>query len=87
MEKRKAFKRNRKNECQISANELIRMLTTNVSHGYGYFHLTRWSSLCKMLEPVAVPDDDVPHRMLHLGAAVYMNDESDKRCGKRVFFY
>ena len=86
MEKRKVFKRNRKNECLISANDLISMLTTSISHGYGYYHLTRWSSLCKMLEPVAVPDDDVPHRMLHLGAAVYMNDESDKRCGKRVFF-
>lgn len=70
----------------ISAEQLISMLTENISHGYGYYHLTRWSSLCKMLEPVAVPDDDIPHRMLHLGAAVNMNDESDKRCGKRVFF-
>jgi hypothetical protein len=39
-----------------------------------------------MLEPVAVSDDEVKHRMLHLGAAVNMNDINDKRCGKRVFF-
>lgn len=80
------FERNRKNECLISGDELIGMLTTNIKHGYGYYHLTRWSSLCKTLEPVTVPDDNVPHLMFHLGAAVYMNDESDKRCGKRVFF-
>ena len=85
MRDKKIYKRNSKNECLISADELIDMLT-NTRHGYGYYHLTRWSSLCKMMEPVAVPDDDLPHRMLHLGAAVNMNDESDKRCGKRVFF-
>ena len=79
------FNRNDNNECLISTSDFVKMLTTN-KHGRGYYHLTRWSSLCKMMEPVAVPGDKVPHRMLHLGAAVNMNDEDDKRCGKRVYF-
>ena len=70
----------------ISSDELIDMLTNNISHGYGYYHLTKWSSLCKMLEPVTVPGEDRQHRMLHLGAAINMNDESDKKCGKGVYF-
>ena len=79
------FKRNEKDECLISTSDFVKMLTTN-KHRLGYYHLTRWSSLCKMMEPVAVPGDKVSHRMLHLGAAVNMNDEDDKRCGKRVYF-
>ena len=39
-----------------------------------------------MMERVAVPDDDAKHRMLHIGAAVNMNDENDKLCGKGIFF-
>lgn len=39
-----------------------------------------------MLEPVAVPDDNKKHRMLHFGAAVNMNDANDNQCGERVFF-
>ena len=80
------FKRNKYNECEISSQDLISILTNNISHGYGYFHLTKWSSLCKMMEPVFVPDDKVAHRMLHIGAAVNMNDENDKGCGKRIYF-
>ena len=72
-------------EAIITTKEFLRMLSTE-DHGWGYNHLTTWSSLCKMLEPVAVPGDENKHRMLHLGAAVNMNDENDKRCGKRVFF-
>jgi hypothetical protein len=77
---------NANNEFEISSDELIRMLTSNVSHGYGYYHLTKWSSLCKMFEHISVPDDDAKHRMLHIGAAVKMNDENDKGCGKRYYF-
>ena len=82
------FEKNRdkvKNEYNISCDELIKMLTDN-EHGYSYFHLTTWSSLCKMMERVTVPDDGTKHRMLHLGAAVNMNDEYDQKCGKGVFF-
>jgi hypothetical protein len=39
-----------------------------------------------MMERVTVPDDGTAHRMLHLSAAVNMNDEYDKKCGKGVFF-
>ena len=69
----------------MPCEEFANLLTTKIN-GLGYNHLTTWSTLCKMLEPVAVPDDENKHRMLHLGAAVNMNDENDKRCGKRVFF-
>jgi len=79
------FTRKPNGEAIISCAEFLRLLTTK-DHGWGYNHLTTWSSLCKMLEPINVPDDKAKHRMLHLGAAVYMNDENDKRCGKRVFF-
>ena len=77
--------RNGKNECLISSSDFVRMLTGN-RHGYGFYHLTRWTSLCRMMEPVVVPGDGVAHRMLHLGAAFNMNDENDKKCGKRVYF-
>lgn len=83
---KKDLTRNKNDEYEISADELLDMLTHHDLHGYGYYHLTVWSSLCKMLERVAVPDDTVAHRMFHLGAAVNMNDESDKRCGKGVYF-
>ena len=86
MGKRKTFNRNDDNECLISSSELISILTTDISHGYGYYHLTKWSSLCKMMEPVIVPDEKVAHRMLHVGAAFNMNDENDKGCGKRIYF-
>ena len=79
------FTRKPNGEAIISCAEFLRLLTTK-DHGWGYNHLTSWSSLCKMLEPINVPDDKAKHRMLHLGAAVNMNDENDKRCGKRVFF-
>jgi len=77
--------RNGKNECLISSSDFVHMLTGN-RHGYGFYHLTRWSSLCRMMEPVVVPGDGGAHRMLHLGAAFNMNDENDKKCGKRVYF-
>ncbi len=85
MTKKVLFERNSKGECLITCSDFLHMLTTK-EHRLGYNHLTIWSSLCKMLEPVAVPDDDLTHRMLHLGAAVNMNDVNDRRCGKRVFF-
>lgn len=72
-------------EILVPCEEFANLLTTKIN-GLGYNHLTTWSTLCKMLEPAAVPDDETKHRMLHLGAAVNMNDENDKRCGKRVFF-
>ena len=72
-------------ECLITSEEFLRMLTQN-EHRLGYNHLTTWSSLCKMLEPVSVPDDNTEHQMLHLGSAFNMNDENDKRCGKRIYF-
>ena len=81
----RSFVRNEKNEYMISSADLVRMLTGN-RHGYGFYHLTRWSSLCRMMEPVVVPGDGGAHRMLHLGAAFNMNDENDKKCGKRVYF-
>ena len=81
-----AFKRDEeKNEFKITCDELKSMLTDN-EHGWGYFHLTTWSSLCKMMERVTVPDDGTKHRMLHLSAAVNMNDRDDKKCGKGVYF-
>lgn len=55
-------------------------------HGRGYYHLTIWSTLCKMLEPVQPPDGGSPCKMLQLGAAVRMNDEFDKRCGDGVYY-
>ena len=80
------YGRDKKNgEILVPCEEFANLLTTKIN-GLGYNHLTIWSTLCKMLEPVAVPDDETKHRMLHLGAAVNMNDENDKRCGKRVFF-
>ena len=79
------YPRNCKDERLITQSELIRLLHED-THGYGYFHLTTWPSLCKMLDYVAVPDDTSKHRMLHFGAAVNMNDIKDKRCGKNVFF-
>ena len=88
MEKRRKqpdFPSNKKGELLVTRRELIDLLTNN-THGYGYYHLTVWPSLCKMLEPVAVPGDPVKHRMMHFGAAVNMNDIKDKRCGRNVFF-
>ena len=85
MKKQIEFQSKANGERLITCSEFVRMLTDN-PHNYGYNHLTTWASLCKMLEPVVVPDDEVKHRMLHLGAAVNMNDINDKRCGKRVFF-
>ena len=79
------FERQPNGECKISPSEFLRMLTENY-HGYGYYHLTTWSRLCGMLEPVTVPGDEKKHRMLHLGAAANMNDISDKRSGKGVYF-
>ena len=77
--------RNLKGEYLIKQSELISMLNDE-THGYGYYHLTTWPSLCKMLDLVPVPDDTSKHRMLHFGAAVNMNDINDKRCGNNVFF-
>lgn len=74
-----------KNEYRITCDELKEMLTDN-EHGHSYFHLTTWSSLCKMMARVTLPDDGTKHRMLHLSAAVNMNDKDDKNCGKGVFF-
>lgn len=85
MKKGIILERKQNGECLISSSEFLHMLTTN-EHRLGYNHLTNWSSLCKMVNPVVVPDDSIPHRMLHLGAADNMNDINDKRCGKRVFF-
>ena len=79
------FKRNYKQEIEEPYKEFHKMLTTR-QNGIGYYHLTTWSNLCKMLTMTTVPDDSKKHMMLHLGAAVNMNDENDKRCGKRVFF-
>lgn len=80
------FKRDEdKNEYLVSCDELKSMLTDN-RHGYGYYHLTTWSSLCKMMELVTLPDDGTKHRMLHLSAAVNMNDRDDKKCGKGIYF-
>ena len=82
----KKYGRDKNNgEILVPCEEFANLLTTKIN-GLGYNHLTTWSTLCKMLEPVAVPDDKIKHRMLHLGAAVNMNDENDKHCGKRVFF-
>ena len=80
------YGRNKTNgEILVPCEEFADVLSTK-TNGLGYNHLTTWSTLCKMLEPVEVPDDDAKHRMLHIGAAVNMNDENDKRCGKHVFF-
>ena len=72
-------------DVRYSSDDLYRILTRN-THGWGYYHLTKWSFLCKMMERVEVPDDKRKHRMLHLSAAINMNDADDKRCGKGVFF-
>ena len=81
----KKFDRDKKrNEFKVSCKQLKRMLTDN-RHGWGYFHLTTWSSLCKMMEYVTLPDGS-KHRMLHLSAAVTMNDRDDKKCGNGVYF-
>ncbi len=74
-----------RNEYKVSCEELVSMLTKN-KHNLSYYHLTTWTKLCKMMERVTVPDDGTAHRMLHLSAAVNMNDEYDKKCGKGVFF-
>ena len=78
--------RDKKNNIyNVSCEDFVSMLTEK-EHGQGYFHLTKWSTLCKMMEHVTLPDDGTKHRMLHLGAADNMNDEYDKKCGKGVFF-
>lgn len=74
-----------RNEYKVSCKKLVDILTDN-EHGYGFYHLTTWTTLCKMMERVTLPDDVTKHRMLHLGAAVNMNDVYDKECGKGVFF-
>ena len=80
------FKRDEeKNEYEISCDQLKSMLTDNIHH-MSYYHLTTWPSLCKMMEHVTVPDDGTKHRMLHLSAAVNMNDRDDKKCGNGVYF-
>ena len=76
---------NRRNEYLVSCEQLSSMLTNN-RHNLSYFHLTTWTKLCMMMKRVTVPDDGSEHRMLHLGAAVNMNDEYDKKCGKGIFF-
>ena len=70
---------------EISCDQLKSMLTDNIHH-MSYYHLTTWPSLCKMMEHVTVPDDGTKHRMLHLSAAVNMNDRDDKKCGNGVYF-
>ncbi len=80
-----SYTRNKKGECLIKLSDFLLMLT-NRKHHLGYNHLTTWTSLSKMLEPVAVPDETSKHQMLHLGAANNMNDENDKLCGKGVYF-
>ena len=74
-----------KNEFKVSCEDLVSMLTEN-RHNLSYYHLTTWTKLCMMMERVTVPDDGTEHRMLHLGAAVNMNDEYDQKCGRGVFF-
>lgn len=81
------IKRNSKNEIVTTFDEFVNgVLLVQEGHRLGYHHLTTWSTLCKMLEPVNVPGDKKQHRMFHLGAAAHMNDISDAKCGKNVYF-
>ena len=62
-----------------------RLFRAGPGHKYGYNHLTTWSRFAQMMKPVKAPDGKM-HRMMHLGAALNMNDEDDQRCGAGVFF-
>ena len=81
----KTLEKSYNNEIKIGFDKFVRMLTIR-RNGYGYYHLTNWRNICKMMEPVESPVDGKPHRMLHLGTAANMNDEDDSKCGKNVFF-
>ena len=72
-----------KEHCSL--DDLCRHLESR-RHGRGYYHLTIWSFLCKMLDRVRVPGRNEAHQMLRLRAAVKMNDENDKKCGNGVYF-